>query len=194
MRYRRQAFGTHTRRRVVVVLLLVGQLFSATGLPLPAAPVVKDLSQPFPCMNNPCGCASAEACWSGCCCTTLAERIAWAREHGVQPPDYVRDQVERFEEDGCDPNAPDCPHCKKRHHRPTAAAKPHCLRWVLGIAARRCRGEGPMAFFADTPSLVPAGPILIDVSRPCIARITLSSERQSTVTHPPPSPPPRSIG
>ncbi|HEV2969476.1 MAG TPA: hypothetical protein VGY55_05750 [Pirellulales bacterium] len=51
--------------------------------------VQKDKSQPFPCMNSPCGCKDAEQCWRHCCCHTLAERLEWARENHVQPPDYV---------------------------------------------------------------------------------------------------------
>ena len=33
--------------------------------------------------------ASAEQCWRSCCCHTLAERFAWAREHNVRPPEYA---------------------------------------------------------------------------------------------------------
>jgi hypothetical protein len=51
--------------------------------------VKKDKSQPFPCMNSPCGCKDAEQCWRHCCCHTLAERLEWARENHVQPPDFV---------------------------------------------------------------------------------------------------------
>jgi hypothetical protein len=43
----------------------------------------------FPCSSCPCGCATAEQCWRSCCCHTLAERMAWAREHGVRPPEYA---------------------------------------------------------------------------------------------------------
>jgi len=68
----------------------------ALGLPLPAgmgpkgAPAgldmagviaAKDRSIVFPCMNSPCGCASADQCFRACCCTTLAERLAFARRH-----------------------------------------------------------------------------------------------------------------
>ena len=193
MRHGRRTLGAKARRRAVVLVLLVGQLFSAIGLPLPAAAAPKDLSQPFPCMNNPCGCSSAEACWRSCCCTTLAERLAWAREHGIVPPEYVREQVEETG-DCCDPNTPDCPHCKKRHTRHDAEAKPKSVRWVLGVAARRCQGHGPMAFFADTPGLPPMSPLTIVVRRPVVARIAIRSERRTTIAHQPPSPPPRSIG
>jgi hypothetical protein len=193
MRQRRRTFGADTRRRAVVLTLLVGQLWAATGLPLPAAAIAKDLSQPFPCMNNPCGCSSAEQCWRSCCCTTLAERLAWAREHGVEPPEYVREQVVDETAD-CDPSSSDCPHCKKRHACHERDAKPTGVRWILGIAARRCQGLGPMAFFADTPGLPAAPPLTIDLHRSVVAACAIGSQHPLAVAHPPPSPPPRSIG
>ena len=64
-------------------------LLAAAGLPLPAPSISKDLSAPFPCMHCPCGCGSAEQCWKRCCCHTLAERIGWARQNQVRPPEYA---------------------------------------------------------------------------------------------------------
>ena len=63
-------------------------------LPLPMAPLPtgspeKDLSQPFPCQNRPCGCRSAEQCWKKCCCFNNTEKIAWAKAHKVTIPAYV---------------------------------------------------------------------------------------------------------
>ena len=78
-------------RSAAVLLALVGYLVAATGVPVPVllpagASAVKDRSQPFPCMDRPCGCKDALQCWRSCCCTTPAERLAWARKHGVTPP------------------------------------------------------------------------------------------------------------
>ena len=68
-------------------LTAVVYLVIAVGVPLPmAATAEKDLSQPFPCMNSPCGCQNAEQCWKSCCCHTPAERFAWAKAHGITPP------------------------------------------------------------------------------------------------------------
>jgi len=83
-------------RPLLTWLAILGYGVLALGLPLPAgmrpqgagpgldaAGVIagKDRSVPFPCMNSPCGCASAEQCFRECCCTTLAERLAFARRH-----------------------------------------------------------------------------------------------------------------
>ena len=84
-------------RRIIAWLAIVGYSLVASGLPLPLgnmgadatdSPAAKrlagkDRSNPFPCMDKPCGCATAEQCFSSCCCHTLAERLAWAKLHNV---------------------------------------------------------------------------------------------------------------
>ncbi|MGI9177996.1 MAG: hypothetical protein ACR2IT_09095 [Pirellulales bacterium] len=83
---------------------LVGYAVVTSGLPLPVGslspgvsgggrvdPVAaaklggKDRSTPFPCMDKPCGCGTAEQCFSNCCCHTPAETLAWARTHDIAP-------------------------------------------------------------------------------------------------------------
>jgi hypothetical protein len=83
--------------RLVAWLALGCHVLVASGLPLPVAPrfagdagvatarTVKDRSRPFPCMDKPCGCATAEQCFASCCCHSPAERLAWARAHAVEP-------------------------------------------------------------------------------------------------------------
>ena len=86
-------------RRITTWLAILGYTLVASGLPLPfgmiapAAPdtpaakrlAAKDRSQPFPCMDKPCGCATAEQCFTSCCCNTPAETLAWAKAHRVEP-------------------------------------------------------------------------------------------------------------
>jgi len=36
-------------------------------------------------MDKPCGCATAEQCFSNCCCNSPAELLAWAEAHRVDP-------------------------------------------------------------------------------------------------------------
>jgi len=63
------------------------------GVAAPAAPespaakrlAAKDRSRAFPCMDKPCGCATAEQCFTNCCCNTPAETLAWAKVHAVEP-------------------------------------------------------------------------------------------------------------
>ena len=87
-------------RRITTWLAIFGYILVASGLPLPlgsaGAPVArdtamakrlaaKDRSRPFPCMDKPCGCDTAERCFTNCCCHTPAETLAWATAHGVEP-------------------------------------------------------------------------------------------------------------
>jgi len=76
-------------RRCLCVALLAGYLVTAAGvpLPLPYRPVTS--GELFLCAASKCGCDSADRCWRSCCCHTLAERVAWARRHGVRPPEFA---------------------------------------------------------------------------------------------------------
>jgi hypothetical protein len=90
--FRRLQSLNQRSRRLVAVASLVGFLATASGVPVFNArvgPNGKDISQPFPCMHSRCGCQNAESCWRGCCCHTNAEKLAWAEENGVTPPEYV---------------------------------------------------------------------------------------------------------
>lgn len=90
---------------------VLGYALVASGLPLPfgslpsgplagrADPVAprllaaKDRTRPFPCMDKPCGCATADQCFTSCCCHPPAERLAWARARGLEAT--VRSAIER---------------------------------------------------------------------------------------------------
>jgi hypothetical protein len=89
--------GSSILRRLTawVMLGLYGLVASGLPLPLPLPPAAgsaaatklaaKDRSRPFPCMDKPCGCATAEQCFTNCCCHTPAERLAWAKARGLEP-------------------------------------------------------------------------------------------------------------
>jgi len=84
--------------RAVTWLMLAAYVAIVSGVPLPIAgsppeagsPAAKrladkDRSRPFPCMDKPCGCATAEQCFSSCCCNSPAELLAWAEINGLDP-------------------------------------------------------------------------------------------------------------
>lgn len=78
--------------RLIGVLLLVAVCAAVLPIPvrLPAASESeKDQSEPYPCRDRPCGCRSAKQCWAHCCCFTSSQKLSWAKEHGVKPPDFV---------------------------------------------------------------------------------------------------------
>jgi hypothetical protein len=76
-------------RRWINAVLLIAYTTTAAGVPLPSGPRPQSSQERYPCSTSVCGCDSAERCWRSCCCHTLAERMAWAREHGVQPPAFA---------------------------------------------------------------------------------------------------------
>jgi len=132
------------RRRFARAGFLLCYLAVALGMPIPA-PARKDVSQPFPCQDNPCGCQSAEQCWTSCCCYTVEEHWAWARDHNVQPPPYATRPADgewnvkpQREHEACE-SAHDCCGCQSK---PNQAEKPKQTkwRWASGLASLRCRG------------------------------------------------------
>ena len=231
-------------RDAIVVLTLLSHLFATFGFPLLSpAPRHKRSSTPYPCQSRPCGCLTSEQCWAGdCCCFTLADKLAWAEENGVAPPEHVRPLVESRRPRPAPPKKKPCcaesepaagpaataePACCERPKPlvragccekpagevapkaecPQCAAKPEpgcCekktptadrpgVRWVVGIFAQKCRGEGPAGLFQLDPAVVPdltplvlAGP---DRGGPSAAP---RSERVASLTHAPPTRPPRS--
>ena len=80
------------QRRLSVGVALLAYLIAAVGVPLPAY-VRKQSSTPFPCQHHACGCATAEQCWQDCCCYSPEQKLAWAHENHVQPPESLVAQV-----------------------------------------------------------------------------------------------------
>ena len=78
----------HAIRRAASVLALAGVLVSSLGIMFVPVPQ-RDSTQAFPCQGGSCGCTSAAACWQNCCCTTVAERLAWANLNDVTPPSFL---------------------------------------------------------------------------------------------------------
>jgi hypothetical protein len=205
-------------RDVIVLLALVSQAIVTLGLPLPAPTMTgrKEDSRPFPCKDIPCGCMTADQCWAGdCCCFTLEEKLAWAENLGIEPPGHVRPMVEARKShapccqqhepsppaccdnlhDGCEQQCSDC--CSPRAASNCCNEKPAAhatrLRWVVGILAQKCRGEGGAGLFQEDPLVVPD---LVPAWTPdlgAVATITLSAGRCASVADFPPVPPPRQL-
>jgi hypothetical protein len=128
---------THSGRRWIhrLIGLLVLASLCASFIPLPISTTSlpeKDQSEPFPCQNRPCGCQSAEQCWKQCCCFTNAEKLVWAQENGVTPPQFV---VEAAKAESAAKVAivqtsdrKPCRHCTKSPSRDHANASPRSPR------------------------------------------------------------------
>jgi hypothetical protein len=189
---------------VVAVAAVVAQLLAATGFPLPAlrgASPGKRSGVPFPCRDLPCGCATAEQCWAGpCCCFTMREKVAWAAEHGFTPPEHAvrlaEDEAARGACPKCRKNAapdhPDRDHAKKPCCDTNSAPAPRSTEWVIGVFAKKCRGDEPGAVWVGTPGVPPGPAVAWAFDRAPAGIVPPVDHDTDPTTSPPPTPPPRS--
>jgi hypothetical protein len=210
----RHHFWRLCARRLFTGLALVAYLVTALGFPLPPA-VAKDRSEPYPCMDHPCGCLSAEQCWRHCCCFTPEQKFAWAEAHGIVPPPYAERPVgqayragatddsatgssgcstcARRAGAGSQPSHTSCsPHEHSSCHEPadgTASRQTARSSWVLGLAARDCRGSAAV-WAATGAALAPPRPLTWHPTWSLAGRILSGFFcHPSLIEHPPDRPP-----
>jgi hypothetical protein len=88
---------------VGVAVCIVAYLFATIGMPITVTINKSKSGKPFPCQDHACGCVDADECWRSCCCFTPAQKIAWAKAHGVTPPDCIVQAAKAMaEECACD--------------------------------------------------------------------------------------------
>ncbi len=186
-------------RDAVALLILISHLLVTFGFPVPAlhARKAKDTGQTFPCQDHPCGCITAEECWKGdCSCSTLEQKLAWAEANGIEPPSHVRPLVaSRRARASSMPGSTGCcseaePNCCKTK---STKKKPD-VRWVVGLFAQKCRGEGPKGFFQLEPVVFAnlTGNWLFECS-PAKESLVDRPHWLTSTTHRPPTPPPRHV-
>lgn len=197
---------------------VLGYAVVASGLPLPfgsppSDPLTgctdpgavrllaeKDRSRPFPCMNSPCGCATADQCFTNCCCHSPAERLAWARARGCEA--VVRAALARAAtprpekaasccaaKEACSAQQADC-RAAKAEQPASAPAAVRC-RSVSLRAMLACAGI-VQQWFAAGSSLPPPRvepPRLL----PCRQRVVVVDARTDSPCAVPDVPPPRPI-
>jgi hypothetical protein len=195
-------FRLAPHRRSIAAAVLVGFLATAFGVPLINPRIGKngkDIAQPFPCMHGTCGCQNAEACWRGCCCHTNAEKLAWAKEHGVTPPEYVHVAATKkrptlvAKADSC---------CAEKHKGSTensCSAAGTCeaefsddWQWSLvpTASARKCQGLAQLWLLIG--STAPAvKPVVVAVRPVPAGTVCLTDEFSSHTLPRPTTPPPR---
>ncbi|MGN6546719.1 MAG: hypothetical protein ACTHK7_16815 [Aureliella sp.] len=180
--------------------------FCATLLPLPIVPssYSKEGDEAFPCQDSPCGCRTAHQCWTSCCCTTPAERLAWAKRHGVTPPAYAKQVLQASAAVAVKPvaaaakTAKNC--CAKKEtrsccqakatSREAAAPKRGPRRFVIGALVLGCQGKA--SAMTSLPWAIVPVPPSVQVSLLPIAFDWPSEDlRPIVVAHTPPLPPPR---
>jgi len=130
-------------RRLVSLCTLCALLFGAIGVPMPRL-VTKDQSQPFPCQRRACGCMDAASCWKSCCCHSNREKVAWAKDRGVEIPDFV---VVAAEQEG---TLKTCCTAKASEARRFCDVKKSSLKEVIALRlvivddARKCQGKSSL--------------------------------------------------
>lgn len=201
-------------RLLLAGLCVFAHLGTTIGLPLPTLSQL-DRAKPYPCQHHHCGCRSADQCWRSCCCMTMREKLAWARNHSVTTPEFV---VLAAAEEAREALAPGC--CGDHHERIGSCCSRHCqevnqastargaenptdqsetigdsttdgIDWVIGIHAQKCRGLTLM--WITMGAIAPAPPsfeIPID-STPPVPCTTLGPSLWASVALPPDVPPPR---
>jgi hypothetical protein len=137
-------------RHALAVAALLAQVVAAVGAPAFSPRSAKSGAAPFPCQNHPCGCATPEQGWAGdCCCFTLEQKLAWAVERSIEPPPHVRATVEARASARKQKAKPSC--CATSEKTCCENAKegdgPPAVRWVAGIFAQKCRGDGTAGLF-----------------------------------------------
>ena len=194
--------GKKLRQRIwrsfLVFLLTANHLVVALGIPIPVPEPAtgRKSGELFPCMNCPCGCRTADQCWRHCCCFTLSQRLAWAKEHGVTPPAYV---IEAARESGVlaaddGDHCHGCCHCKKAadagRTAEISASKPGGCGYVVAIKALECQG-GPRSVLKTLPALVSAPPAYTAKPLPPLCTLTFPGPSLRTIFAAVPVPPPR---
>ena len=206
---RRKSIRRSLVRTFFVGISTIAYLAGVIGFPLPAYSE-RDLSQPFPCQNHPCGCRNADECWRHCCCFTPAERWAWARANHVEPPSYAERPIS--EDSGrplccvhrehqvahAEPASPACCStaghesscCKTRSHLRSDKGK-SSPRWILAMVSQQCQGATSQWLGGGTA--VPPPPVVTwSPAWPLVGKLSYADRSSSSQAPTPPDPPPRS--
>jgi hypothetical protein len=179
-----------TLKRAIAGLLALWLLMLQLPISMPVlGSNGKDLSIPFPCMHRACGCRSAAECWKSCCCTTKAERIAFAKSHGVAIPKDVEEamvDVAPAKRACCATHSKTCDagtRAKSRHEETAHDT-------VVLSAVMRCWGLGvTMLQFAGVAVSIPQ--MQVRSVEPMIVWTSLTDDSLTFVELSPPTPPPR---
>jgi hypothetical protein len=136
----------------------------------------------------------------------MREKVAWAAERGLAPPDHAL-RLAKEEGEATTAKA-SCPKCPKKsaapditcQHEPeaksccqdqgqTPTAKPPA--WVIGLFAKKCRGEEPGGIWTAAPAVPPAPPVAWTFDNALSGTLSPTDCSTDPTTGPPPLPPPR---
>ena len=179
------------QQALVAVAVMLAILAASLGMPVFIQPQ-QDASRPYPCMHHRCGCLSADDCWRGCCCMTQAQKLAWAKDHGVTPPDYALAQADKKENDNSTGSAA-CRACCRQGESETRAEQPPAsgVGLVLTDDFRRCNGLASL-WLTMGHALPPRVEACIQRYQPApVAWVAQTSQSAESLALSPATPPPR---
>jgi len=125
---------------------------------------------------------SAESCWDSCCCFSLEERVAWAKEHNGFVPSWARDAIA---DEG---SAPAAHACCDHGSAPSDEAPPTPRGGFM--SALSCGGVHPWMLTGVPPSTPHAAPLVVIAPLPAPAP-SLAPAVKAQNSLDPPSPPPK---
>jgi hypothetical protein len=175
-------------RRLVAGLALAAYVIASAGfMPLPLLPHKKKSGTPFPCQDHPCGCSSAEECWTHCCCFSVEERWAWAAAHRIEPPAYA----ERPASSSHEAHKSCCAaHASDRKSGVSDAAP--LMRPLVIVSAARC--QDLHASWVSVSAVLPILPgAASQFDRSPSERVSYAGVSPILLSLVPPDPPPRAV-
>ena len=174
-------------RRATALLAALAVVAGACGIPI-YQPAAKDADGAYPCMHHACGCASADACWKKCCCYTRDQKLAWAKEHGVRPPEFVVRLAAN--ESSRPPSAASCCKTKGKTSGDEPADAPS-WQVVRLEDARQCQGLTSL-WLVLSQALLPSEPQTFSRELPLSGWLAAPASAQlSSPAFDPATPPPR---
>jgi len=130
----------------------------------------------------------------------MTQKLAWAKEHGVEPPDFVRAAAEKEAQSAVNGPEPQhgCPHCHPSAQTPPGTAPLNRTidgalkaRTIVLIKALECQGLDSAGLLAALPAFLPTDVSFAQITPPLVETISFGTPLLPEVVLLIPAPPPR---
>lgn len=149
------------RRCLALFAVFLFFMGSLGVLPSPAIFLATRTSERYPCESCGCGCASAQECWTRCCCHTMPERLAWAARNRVEVPSFVRlspAELRLAEFLASQEQQAPAESCSLCHADPQLSSTSESVPprpVITSVSPLKCKGITPLIAFAVVPAIHP---------------------------------------
>lgn len=144
----------------------------------------------FPCEGCACGCATAEHCWTQCCCHSLEERLAWAESNGVAVPRaLIPAAFARLQARAREATLPAC--CRARDAQDSCCAQSARPLKLPVVSALACKGASGWLVPHHAPPASPLPTAIRLASHGPVGFIDLPACRLASASLAPAPPPPK---